>query len=462
MADRRKNTITILGAGPAGLAAADECIRRGIKPLVLEREGQPGGLCATIHHEGFSYDIGGHRLFTRDQFVEQEVKALLGEDLLTVDRKSRIFSRGRYFQYPLDPVDAFRNLGIVDAGRAGKDYLLAKLDGSPNRSFEDWTKKAFGKYIYDRFFGEYTRKVWGIPGSKISADWASQRVRNLNLAKAVLDSLGLIRKPPTSLVSQFYYARRGFGQIYDNLAARITEAGGEIRCDSRVAGFEKDGKRISRIITSGARDETWEVDKVISTIPLPVLARELVPEVSEQASGLQFRGLITVLLTANRAPLLEDHWLYFPNKDIPFGRLHEPYNWSKDLSPRGHSSLVVEWFASPGDGLWQEDDGRLIQTTIEVLENQLKLVSPGSLKGAQVKRWQEAYPVYDLGYQEKLTPVHEALAGIENLALAGRGGQFRYHNADHAMLTGYAAVDALLGGASDPMNVNQDGRYLES
>src|SRR5438105_2962802 len=218
--------VLILGAGPAGLTAAYELSSCGIPSVVLERDSVVGGLARTVEHNGYLFDIGGHRFYTKVPLIETIWRDVLGDDLLVRDRLSRIYYRSRFFQYPLDPSDVVRGLGITEVARCGASFLKAKMfPRRPENNFEAWVSNRFGRRLFDKFFRAYTEKVWGIPCHEISAEWASQRIRGLSLASLVKDALGGNRGQIKTLIREYLYPRHGPGMMWSRLA-KILETRG--------------------------------------------------------------------------------------------------------------------------------------------------------------------------------------------------------------------------------------------
>ena len=216
MGARTTAGIAVLGAGPAGLTAAHLLGSRGCAGVVFEADSQVGGIAKTVEHDGFRFDLGGHRFFTKVPWVQEMWERTLGDEFLLRPRLSRIYYRGDYFAYPLRAEDVVRRLGVVETIRCLGSYMAAKMRrAEPPQTFEDWVTGRFGRRLYDAFFREYTEKVWGIPGSEIQAEWAAQRIRNLSFWTALTSALRLKRRHVTSLIEEFHYPRLGPGQMWE-------------------------------------------------------------------------------------------------------------------------------------------------------------------------------------------------------------------------------------------------------
>jgi protoporphyrinogen oxidase len=461
-------SFAIIGAGPAGLAAAHSLAKAGHRVTVVEQDRQVGGLSKTIDYQGFRFDIGPHRFFTKSDEVNRLWRETLGDDLLVIPRLTRICYRGKLFHYPLKPLNALLNLGILPSCAAVLSYLGAKLRPiRPERSFEDWVSNRFGKRLYSIFFKTYSEKVWGIPCTELSADWASQRIRNLNLGKAVLNALGIGRnKKVASLIDEFHYPRRGPGQMYERICQQAESHGAEVRLSSRVVAIGHRGGRIESLTTeSPAGRADLAVDHLISSMPLsdlPVMMNPRPPaEVIRAAQGLKYRSILTVNLLVRQAEIIPDSWIYIHDPDVRAGRLQLYKNWSPAMVPDSSwSSVGLEYFTFEGDEFWSMQDDRLVEIARQDLVK-LGLVDAGGIRDGFVTRYAKAYPVYDDGYRERVKTIRSYLDTIGNLACVGRYGQFRYNNMDHSIMTGLLGARKLLGEKVDPWSVNEEAEYHE-
>ena len=457
----------MIGAGPAGLAAAYDLARLGRTPLVLEKDRQVGGLARTIDRGGFRFDIGGHRFFTKSAEVEALWREVLPRDLLLRRRLSRIYYRGRFFNYPLRPLNALLGLGPLASLRVIGSFLLRKLfPVRPVASFEDWVSNRFGGALYSMFFRRYAEKVWGVPCAGLSADGAAQRIRNLSLGRALLRAIGIgRRRGVASLIEEFDYPRHGPGQMYDRMAELAREAGAHFALESEAVGVLHSGGRVRAVRVRGPEGEREiEAENVVSTMPITELVKALDPappaEVLDAARSLRYRSIITVNLVVRAEHVLPDTWVYIHAPEVTASRLQLYKNWSPEMVPDpSMSTLGVEYFAFEGDDLWGSRDGDLVERAREDLA---KLgVTSAPLTDAFVVRYAKAYPLYEIGYREHLMTIRRHLARFPNLACAGRYGQFRYNNMDHSIMTGRLAVRRLLGEDVDPWAVNEEAEYLE-
>ncbi len=441
----------ILGGGLAGLAGAYALTQAGRRVQLLEGASATGGLARTMTHDGFRFDLGGHRFLTDDVRVERLVHELLGDELVTVPRSSRIYLHGKWIAYPLQPLSALFGLGLRASAQILLGYAWAsvarRLRPAPLVSLEDWVVAQFGRPLFNLYFRDYSEKVWGIGCRDISAEWMASRVQGLSLGAAIRRAL-LKRGPalPT-LTDRFLYPRLGIGRIAERLREEI-EPSAEILTDTRIVRLHREGWRIEGV-TARQGDKTVEfaADAFLSTIPLTQLIQSLHPpaptEVRAAAAQLRFRDLVIVTVMLDRAQATDQTWLYFPGKDIPFGRLHEPTNWSPAMAPPGRTLLVTERFCFRGDATWNASDAELIETTVQHLEK-LGFIRRHEVLEGVVLRIPSAYPLFEVGYQERSQVLSDYLQRFENLYIAGRGGMFRYYNTDHAMASGLDAAQAIL------------------
>lgn len=453
--------VVIIGAGPAGLTAAYELTRHGLSATVLEADPvQVGGLSRTGSHKGFRFDIGGHRFFSKNEEVEKLWTELMGPDMLTVRRLSRILYRGRYFDYPLRAVNAFLNLGLFETFRCLASYLSARAHPrQPVVSFEDWVVNRFGRRLFEIFFKTYTEKVWGMACNEISADWAAQRIRGLTLLDAVKHALGLNTPFHTTLVDSFRYPRLGPGMLWERLTQRIQQSG----CSVEM------GARVERVTASGvwAGGRLYQAEHVISSMPLRDLVAALDPPapatVRRAAEGLYHRDFLTVVLFVDQPHVFPDNWIYVHEPGVRVGRIQNYKNWSPEMVPGADKTgLGLEYFCFVGDSLWAQDDSSLIaMATAEAA--QLGLMRAERVLDGTVVRMPYAYPVYDEGYLERIQVVRAWLGEHwPRLQVVGRNGMHRYDNQDQAMVSGLLAARNLAGlGPYDPWTVSVDAEYLE-
>lgn len=440
----------VLGAGVAGLTIAREIARAGRSVVVVERGATVGGLARTFRREGYSFDLGGHRFHSNNPDVVGWLKTLMGDDLLRVDRRSRIHLRGRFIDYPLRLTQATRAFGAGNAVRGGLSYLAAVATNHREQAvtFEDWVTRRFGRVLYEIYFKPYTEKVWGIRCDELSADWAAQRISVPNLADTVRGAIFPPKNPAPTAIRQFYYPRLGYGTISDRLADQITAMRQEVWTSTSLASIRFNGADAEVEVTDAVGSlRTIRCGRVISTIPLDTLLGAMAhePGIAEVASDarLAYRGLVLIFLGLARPQVSPDSWTYFPSADLLFGRTHEPRNWSAAMVPGpGVTSLALEIFSSPGEPAWESPDADLVDRAVgELVE--LGWLQRGDVTHSWVLRAPNAYPVQDIGYRERLGRVRAALDRFPRLRLVGRTGAFSYMNVDGVVEDCFRLADEL-------------------
>lgn len=456
----------VLGAGPAGLTAGYLLARRGEPVTILEATSEIGGLARTEVRDGYRFDLGGHRFYTKSPEVEALWLELLGPELLLRQRLSRIYWRGRLIDYPLHAADVVRKVGAVEVTRSAASYAAARLRPRPEpQTFEDWVTQRFGRRLFELFFRSYTEKVWGVPTSEIRAEWAAQRIRGLSLWRAAASALGIGagNADVRSLVEEFHYPRLGPGQMWERMAEEIVACGGEVELDSPVSAirFERPGR-----IVVEAGGEQRVADHVISSLPLRTLAGIAEPsapaDILDAAAGLRYRDFICVALVIDGADPFPDNWIYVHDPDVGVGRIQNFRAWSPDLVPDAdRTCLGCEYFCFEGDELWNTPDDELVAHAGAELEA-IGLARREAVVSGHVVRVQKAYPIYDAGYEARVATLRGWLDGLDGLVQVGRNGLHRYNNSDHSMLTAMRAVENLCDGrAHDIWAVNADSAYLE-
>ena len=460
--------VAVLGAGPAGLTAAYLLAARGVDGVVYEADPVVGGIARTVEHDGYRFDLGGHRFFTKLTPVQRFWEAMLGEDFLTRPRLSRIYFDGRYFEYPLRAKDVVARLGVRESVLCTLSYARARLTKrrGAEETFEDWVETRFGRRLYDAFFGPYTEKVWGIPGSEIRAQWAAQRIRNFSLAKALLAILGLRRGEDTTLIEQFRYPRLGPGQMWEEVRRRAEAGGVQVLVEHRVRGIRHAAGRVTSVVVEhGGTASDVTVDGVLSSLALSdlVLALEPAapPDVLAAARSLRYRDLCLVALVIDDAEPFPDNWIYLHDPGTRAGRVQNFGAWSPEMVRPGTTCLGVEYFCFSGDELWsltEEDAIRL--ATAELAR--IGLVDPAKVVDGARVRVPRAYPMYDGAYEPAVEVIRDHLSCFANLQTFGRNGLHRYNNQDHSMWTAALATLNLLDDARhDLWSVNTDDSYLE-
>jgi protoporphyrinogen oxidase len=503
-------TVLIAGAGPAGLTAALELLRRSdLKPIVFEALDDVGGISRTINHRGNRMDIGGHRFFSKSDWVMDWWRAMLpvapevdehgysrvpAEDrhLLVRPRLSRIYFLRRFFDYPISLSAAtIRNLGLARMAAIGLSYLRTRLfPRRQEQSLEDFFVNRFGQRLYRTFFKDYTEKVWGVPCTDISAEWGAQRIKGLSITGALKHALqklltarraGSVEQKgvQTSLIERFLYPKFGPGQMWQTVAAEVVSRGGEIHHGHRVIRVDWSGRRVTAVHTLDAAGtpHRWTGDHVISTMPVRDLVNALQPsppiEVRRIADGLCYRDFMTIgLLVRKLRPtkdgqgathIVPDTWIYIQEPDVRIGRLQIFNNWSPAMvSTPDAVWLGLEYFCQEGDDLWSMDDEAFFRLAASELEK-IDLIDASDVLDWHLVRVPKAYPAY-FGTYAEFQGIRDFTDTLGNLYLVGRNGMHRYNNQDHSMLTARLAVDDILagGGSRDAIwSINVDDEYHE-
>jgi protoporphyrinogen oxidase len=462
--------VVVIGAGPAGLTLAYLLAKEGIAVTVLESSDTVGGISQTARHNGYRFDIGGHRFFTKIAPVQALWDELLGDDFIDVPRLSRILYGGKYFDYPLKPLNALAGLGLVESVRVVASYCRSWLfRNGAEETFEQWVVNRFGRRLYEIFFKTYTEKVWGIPCTEIRAEWAAQRIKGLSLARAILSASPLQHRYSgiTSLIDTFRYPRLGPGQMWEACRDRIVEAGGHILFSHCVERVELTAGVATAVVASHAgRSVRVRADHVISSTDLRSLVHAMGDQVPERArdaaAGLRYRDFLVVALILDGVDLFPDNWIYVHTPGVKVGRVQNFNNWSAEMVPDpGRTCLGMEYFCFEGDGLWAASDAELVALAAQELAV-LGLAPQAPIVDSTVVRMRKAYPVYDASYRRNLDDVRDTLDQIPNLHTIGRNGMHKYNNQDHSMYTAMLTFDNMLGRADhDVWAVNTDLEYHE-
>ncbi|MEV4631158.1 NAD(P)/FAD-dependent oxidoreductase [Micromonospora sp. NPDC049523] len=461
----------IIGAGPAGLTAAYALTKRNASVQVFEADDVVGGISRTVERDGWRFDIGGHRFFTKVSQVEALWHEILpDEDFLLRPRMSRIYYDGKLFDYPLKAGNALRNLGVFEAVRCVGSYAWARINPPKDQShFEGWTSARFGTRLYTKFFKTYTEKLWGMPATELQAAWAAQRIKNLSLSSAVINAVLPKRnqKDITSLIEEFQYPKFGPGMMWERAAEHVTKAGGTVTMQSWATAVHRaEGRAVGVTVTDADGAKRYDADHVVSTMPLSQLVQIMEPpappEVLAAADALRYRDFLTIALVVPAEAGFPDNWIYVHTPGVRVGRIQNFGSWSPYLVRDGFTCLGLEYFVFEGDDLWEQADSDLVALGTEELER-LGLVTPGAVSAGYVVRMPKAYPVYDEGYEDAINTIRAWLAeAAPNVHPVGRNGMHRYNNQDHSMLTAMLTAENILDGTThDVWQVNVEEEYHE-
>lgn len=511
----RQRKAIIVGAGPAGLTAAYELLEKtDIKPVVYEMSNAIGGISQTVNYKGNRMDIGGHRFFSKSDVVmnwwlkflplqagkdqqitityhnstkkiqnTEEQAAPDRSDLLMLvrSRKSRIYFLRKFFDYPitLSP-NTILGLGLSRTLKIIFSYLYIRVFPiKEEQNLEHFFTNRFGKVLYQIFFKSYTEKVWGVPCSKISAEWGAQRIKGLSIAKTIqhiakkafnLNSESVAQKDvETSLIERFLYPKHGPGQLWEEVAKKIREMGGEVYLNTSVQELVLDQDKIVAVETY--HSDTHKTERVggdyfISTMPVKELFRKLQtdipPEIKKISEGLVYRDFITVGLLLEKLSvkdkekcerLIKDNWIYVQEPDVLLGRIQIFNNWSPYLVKDPSKVWIgLEYFCYETDNLWQMSDHQIAKLAMSEL---VKIEFINNLKEVidyTVVKVPKTYPAY-FGTYPQFEQLKLYINQFENLYLVGRNGMHKYNNQDHSMLTAMAAVENIKYGIKDKSNI---------
>ncbi len=462
-----KKEIIVLGAGPAGISAAFELSKTGKNALVIEKNKEIGGLARTFFHKEFVTDVGPHRFYSKNKKLYELIEGLLGKKWIKVNRMTRFYIKGKYFSYPVNLKNALSNAGLIEAVRMAFDYAKERTKKvfvkKEAVSFEEHIVSEFGRSLAELNMLNYTEKIWGTPCSQISSDWATQRIKGLSITEVLKKSLGKTNTGPKTMVEQFYYPEEGNYLIYEKMKEKAKNA--EIKTNSFPEKIFHKNNQIEKVLIQTKKgNQLIEVQELISSIPLTEFISLLEPkppkEVLNAAKKLRFRSHASLFITLNKKKVFDDQWIYFPDKEIPFGRIMEPKNFSSKLSPKNKTSLLLEFFCWENDKIWKSDPKKLFELSFPFLQK-LNFVKKEEVIDFFVHKEKYAYPVYDLEYKKPLEKIMNYLNQFENLQLIGRAGRFQYNNQDHAIESGLNAARNLIEEKKFSLETGKEQEYLE-
>ena len=478
--------VLVIGAGPAGLTASYLLTKQGLSATVIEADPHyVGGISRTASYKNFKFDIGGHRFFSKSKEVVDLWNEILPDDFIDRPRLSRIYYDGKYYSYPLKAFEALNNLGVIESSMCVLSFMYRQaFPNEKPETFHEWVANQFGERLFSIFFKTYTEKVWGMSCDEISADWAAQRIKGLDLWSAMANALRNSLKPAgvkdaarahdgpviKTLIDSFKYPRQGPGMMWDAAAAKTRAQGGTIHMGTRLLGLSFDQK--SRLWTVTAMRADGEIlsfaaRHVVSSAPIRELCHAFTekPKSLSAADALRYRDFITVAVIVEKPDLFPDNWIYIHEPSVKVGRIQNFRSWSPEMVPDDKlACLGLEYFCFEGDGLWTAPDEDLIALAKKELA-QIGLAREDECVDGSVVRQKKAYPVYDEDYKFNVEMVRAELAEkYPALHLVGRNGMHKYNNQDHAMMTAMLTVKNITAGANiyDVWNVNEDAEYHEA
>ena len=473
--DSKSVEYCILGAGPAGFGAVTELHKRGKNNILLiDRNRIVGGLARTETLGGARFDVGPHRFFTKNREVRELWQQTLKSDFRPTRRLTRIYYKSRYFNYPLRLWDTLKNLGFVESLQVLASFAVASWSKGPSpNTFEDWICQKFGRKLYETFFKSYTEKVWGIPCKEIEAEWAAQRIKGLDFTRVLKHALSSVRlgsEPVRTLADQFDYPVLGAGQMYERMAEMLSESGGRLLLNTKVASIRHQDGRIKEIVILRGDDtkQTIQAEHFFSSIPITIFFKLLDPPpdpgVLAAASALYYREHITVDLLLEGENYFREQWIYVHSPDIRMARVSNYNNFSRAMAGgKNRTALSVEYFTFQHEPLWKMTDEELKDLAIEELEYSGWIQKERILQ-SWVIRETESYPTYYLGFREPYEILKRSLGQFQNLQPIGRGGLYKYNNQDHSTYSGMLAVRNILKLPGSPYvlwNINVDAEYQE-
>jgi protoporphyrinogen oxidase len=464
-------SVHILGAGPAGLAAAYTLTQKQQKITIIERDRRVGGLAKSINYQGFILDYGPHRFFTKLRPVLALWDEVLGAEQVTIDRLTRIYYRQKYFRYPIRSREVMVSLGLLETLRILWSYCYAKFFRHHEpKNFAEWVSAKFGQRLFQIFFEGYTEKLWGIKCTQISTEWASQRIKGLSLSGAIRKALLGSGGDAKNMIDQFQFPRLGSGQLYDRMVANLHDHGQSVLLSHEVIKLHHNGAKITYLVTRDIETKVeteFACDRVISSIPITILLQQLEPapppEVIAAARSLIFRNTILVYLFIDQPDLFPDNWLYINDPNVLVGRVTNFANWSPDMLPPQptQTPICCEYWCNFSDPIWQESEASLLDRAEQELR-QIKLIKNCQISDGFVIRLPRSYPVYTGNYKEALAIIQTYLSQFANLQLIGRYGAFKYNNQDHSLLMGILAAENVIDPHKhDLWSVNSDSEYQE-
>ena len=468
----------IIGAGPSGLTAGYSILKNkslGSVEIVEADEKYVGGISRTESKNGYRFDIGGHRFFSKSKTINLLWDEILEDGFIETNRKSRILFKKKFFSYPLSAGEALFKLGLLESFLCGVSFLKAKIYPKKNpKSFHEWVANSFGERLYKNFFKTYTEKVWGMSCDDISSDWAAQRIKGLNLTSLILNSIKFLnfnknKKVIKTLIKKFKYPKYGPGMMWEKAAEKILKQNGKITMgvEARKFAYDKINKswRVQCLNKINNQEITYECKRVISSAAMSDVVKNIHPPLVSKnlASDLKYRDFITVAIMIDKRPSFDDNWIYIHDQNIDAGRIQNYTSWSTHMAPENKGCLGLEYFCNEGENFWNKSDQELKEIAIEDL-NKLEILTDEKITDAYVVRQKKAYPVYDKKYKTIVKKISDEIEeNYKNLFLVGRNGMHKYNNQDHAMMTSILTVENIINNKNinNIWDINVDAEYHE-
>ena len=452
----KNEKIVILGGGLAGLSAAWKLAEAGFKVDLIEKEKNVGGMSATIKKNGYLFDYGGHRFITKRKDVIKEIKKLVGKDFRIGIRKTQYLLWGKRLNYPLELGDLIKKVNPFVSIKCISDYILMaiknKFSNLPEDNFESWVVKRFGRHLYNIFFGQYTAKIWGMPPSKLSRDWAAQRISILNLWDAIRQMIVKPKEDPRTYTKKYYYCNYGIGQIAEKMEERILKSGGSIHFDTIPTKINISNNYVKSIVIKNSKStKELECDFLINTIPLTDTVNLISPviptPIANASKKLRYRAITFLFMTLDQEKISDNDALYVPEPKYIFFRIEQYKFWSMKMVPsKDKTSLCLEIGCFKGDEIWNSKEEDLFKEAIKGLKDAKLINNENVISSYFIKRLDYVYPVFEIGYEQYAKELRKYADSIPNLISYGRQGYFQYIHMHHVIAKGFQAADHIING----------------
>ena len=467
----------IIGGGPAGLTAAYLLLKEkslGSVELIESNEEYLGGISRTEKKNEFRFDIGGHRFFSKSSKINDLWDEILPNGFIERKRKSRILFKQKFFNYPISASEALIKLGFIESILCGLSFIKAKMfPVKKPKSFHDWVANNFGERLYLNFFKTYTEKVWGMSCDEISADWAAQRIKGLDLIKLVLDSFNFKKTKKNeikTLIKTFKYPKFGPGMMWESAGEKIRSMNGKISMGIKADNFYYNSEKKSWEVNCSNKKNDNKIKYIAKRIICSAAMRDVIENIypplknKDEAKKLNYRDFITVAVMMKKEPNFDDNWIYIHDKKINAGRMQNYTSWSNYMAPEKCGCIGLEYFCNKDDQFWSHSNEDLKKIAFEDIKK-LGIFENDDILDAFVIRQEKAYPVYDKDYKDVIYKLsNEIEENYKNLFLVGRNGMHKYNNQDHAMMSSILTVENIKYNTkkNNIWNINVDAEYLES